>query len=183
MDFILIPLHIFDEGHWALAAVNFVRKRIQYFDSLISVLETQIQSIVSKPKSQNVHLNRVKRWVDCEHKYRKDGDKMDWRDWTYCIEPCPSQDNFNDCGAFMCMIALHIASLGGTTPSFRFSHIDMPSIRYWMIHCILNGKYDHVEATYRFDRGSGAPDGSREASFVYNLVSDDEDGTRSGAVG
>ena len=87
----------------------------------------------------NVLATNVRHWVDSEYQHRNTK-AMDWRDWSYCSEPCPQQENDYDCGVLMLLCALHITRLGAPSSPlpFRFSRHDTVSVRWWLIHCVRN---------------------------------------------
>ena len=79
--------------------------------------------------------------LDQEKLGKLEHDFRDFRSWPLeGSEDCPMQQNFVDCGPFVCMFALHAAH----DMELRFSQRDMPDVRGHIASRILvtNRSYD-----------------------------------------
>ena len=85
----------------------------------------------------------------------------------------------------MLLCALHITRLGAPSSPlpFRFSRQDTASVRWWLLHCMLNG-VDSAGTMYEFggdanavewDPSAGPSAGPSAAYVVINLVSSSEE--------
>ena len=185
-DYIVVPVHL--PQHWVLVVVNFAHRRIHYFDSLHAGAGDSVYFNLVSDNVDNVPVKNVRLWVDREYQHRNDK-AMDWANWSYCSEPCPQQRNGDDCGVLMLLCALHIIRLGagcGAPLPFRFDEQDTTSVRWWLIHCMLNGctstgtPYElrgDANADECAGPSAGASVGSSAAYIAVDLVSssDEED--------
>ncbi|KAG4106626.1 cysteine proteinase [Neocallimastix lanati (nom. inval.)] len=82
--YIIIPIHL--GNHWVCSAINFNKKRFEYYDSLHG--------------GQGNALNLLRNYIQEESKDKKkcEMDLSDWED--YCPKDIPSQLNGFDCGVF-----------------------------------------------------------------------------------
>jgi sentrin-specific protease 1 len=108
---ILIPIHL--GIHWATGAINFKKRRFEYYDSLG---KGEFISFI-----QNIRL-----YVDAEH-LKKHGRSFDFNGWQDYTDPnCPQQvNNGTECGEFACRFAEYISR----EAAFNFSLADMTYFR------------------------------------------------------
>jgi len=118
LDRVVVPVHL--GNHWCLAVINIEEKRFEYYDSLGAGNENC--------------LERLKRYVQDEHKEKKKSkiDISDWQDYT--PNDIPHQQNGYDCGVFMCKYAQCISR----GVDFDFSQADMAFFRKKMVLEILD---------------------------------------------
>ncbi|KAI4528439.1 hypothetical protein GGG16DRAFT_52662, partial [Schizophyllum commune] len=126
-DAIILPVN-HSNTHWTSAAINFRKKRIEYYDSLGS-------------KSPMVYRH-LRAYLDAEsrNKKKKPFDFTGWED--YFDENAPQQENAFDCGVFSCQF-MEAISRGEET--FNFEQKNMPYLRRRMVWEIGNGRFkdDH----------------------------------------
>lgn len=114
-----IPIH--SQNHWCLICVNFIKKTIAYYDSLISVNYKCLISILEYLQDE------------FEDKYNE---KLDISDWQLInARDCPIQKNSYDCGVFTCIIAEYLAR----DAVLDFTQDDMFIFRHRISYEILNG--------------------------------------------
>ncbi|KAL1740095.1 hypothetical protein HDZ31DRAFT_48176, partial [Schizophyllum fasciatum] len=121
-DAIILPVN-HSNTHWTSAAINFRRKRIEYYDSLGS-------------RSPMVYKH-LRAYLDAEHrnKKKKPFDFTGWED--YFDDNAPQQENAFDCGVFSCQF-MEAISRGEET--FNFGQQNMPYLRRRMVWEIGCGK-------------------------------------------
>ncbi|TRM61417.1 hypothetical protein BD626DRAFT_77397 [Schizophyllum amplum] len=121
-DVVIMPIN-HSNTHWTSAAINFRRKRIEYYDSLGS-------------RSTMVYKT-LRAYVDAEHrnKKKKPFDFTGWED--FFDDSAPQQENAFDCGVFSCQF-MEAISRGEETWSFEQKN--MPYLRRRMIWEIGNAK-------------------------------------------
>ncbi|KAG9016560.1 Smt3-specific protease [Tulasnella sp. 427] len=123
-DVILVPINL-GNAHWTCAAINMMKKRIEYYDSMGS----------QRPKVYKI----LREYLEKEHMAKKskpfnfDG----WQD--YWSEETPQQENGYDCGVFICMFMEGI-SRGEEAEDFVFDQTNMPYLRSRMLYEIGKGK-------------------------------------------
>lgn len=96
VEVVLIPVHVVD--HWALGVVDMKDKSTTYLDSL---------------GSDSIEFHSIARsYLQAEFAEKHKGKAMDWSQWSRRPPPksLPLQTNGSDCGVFICMYALAIAS-------------------------------------------------------------------------
>ena len=94
MDFVIVPIHV-NGNHWCLGLINFVHKKVQYYDSLRG--------------SNQPALDLLLEYVQLEYKDKKKGD-LNMDEWVKeNRQDIPRQQNGFDCGVFMCMFAEYIS--------------------------------------------------------------------------
>ncbi|KAH9377652.1 hypothetical protein HPB48_000869 [Haemaphysalis longicornis] len=119
-DILLVPLHC--TLHWCLAAVDFRKRSIVYYDSLVS----------KGDKWQ--YLFQLQDYLGDESQGKK-ATAMSWDDWTLGIaEDLPQQENTSDCGVFMCQYS---ECLSRDAP-VAFGQQHMPYFRKRMVYEILH---------------------------------------------
>jgi len=112
-DVVLIPINQ-GNAHWTCAAINFRKKRIEFYDSL--------------GLKRDAVYGRLREYLDKEHldKKKKPFDFTDWVDLY--DEEMPQQENGYDCGVFVCMV-MEALSRGEEAEEFVFDQTNMPYIR------------------------------------------------------
>jgi len=122
LDRVVVPVH---EGvHWTCAVVDFVAKRIDYFDSMH----------IENPACTDA----LAQWVQDESLDKK-GVHFALDDWTIgMVESAPSQDNSFDCGVF----AVLFAQAAATGARIDFDHRHIPYFRRKLVLELL----DHSKA-------------------------------------
>jgi len=117
---LLFPVH--HRNHWCLVSVNLTSCKLSLYDSLANQSKSQCldaieKYIISKEAEQRVSAKK----------------------WTKEIsQTAPQQDNFNDCGVFVCMNASNLAEQS----SIRFylyisrtgKHIHNELLKYELLH-------------------------------------------------
>jgi len=119
-DYIIIPIHL--GYHWCCSAINFKKKRFEYYDSLHG--------------SQKNALYLLRNYIQEESKDKKkcEYDLSDWED--YCPKNIPSQLNGYDCGVFTLLFADYISR----EEQFDFDQSHIEYIRNKIIYEIINKK-------------------------------------------
>jgi len=117
LDKLLFPLN--QNYHWVLAAVNFVKKRFELYDSLGAAFDLSVLSLLEI-------------WLKQESLDKR---KIDYstEDWTRVQIECPRQKNAIDCGVFVCQFAERLS----VDQEFDFQQSDIPAIRQMMAMEIL----------------------------------------------
>lgn len=118
-DILLVPLHC--SMHWCLAAVDFRKRTIHYYDSLMS-------------KGDKGHfLLQLRSYVEDESQGKKK-ESIDWKAWELIVaEDAPQQKNTSDCGVFICQYS---ECLSRDAP-FAFEQQHMPYFRKRMVFELL----------------------------------------------
>ncbi|EIW73147.1 hypothetical protein TREMEDRAFT_26586, partial [Tremella mesenterica DSM 1558] len=127
-DLVLLVINI--KGvHWTAAAINFERKRFEFYDSMNNL-------------QRDIYAN-LREYVDCEHRNKK-GTPFDFTGWTNAWNPdAPSQDNGSDCGVFACQTIEALArGRDLIDDGFEFDASNMPYLRYLMVYEITKGKLE-----------------------------------------
>lgn len=119
-DILLVPLHC--TLHWCLAAVDFRKRTIHYYDSLMS-------------KGDKMHfLLQLQSYVE-EESLGKKNESIDWNPWELVIaEDTPQQTNTSDCGVFICQFS---ECLSRDAP-LAFGQQHMPYFRKRMVYEVLH---------------------------------------------
>ncbi|XP_073986869.1 uncharacterized protein isoform X2 [Rhodnius prolixus] len=119
-DLILIPVHL--KMHWCLAAIDFVNRTINYYDSMGT--------------TNDQCLNKLEEYIIEEYKDKK-GEQFNMEAWSKNnVKDIPQQMNGSDCGVFCCTFAEFLSRRA----KFTFLQKDMPEIRQKMIYEIVTGK-------------------------------------------
>ncbi|XP_078727002.1 sentrin-specific protease 1-like isoform X1 [Lampetra fluviatilis] len=121
-DLALVPIHL--DVHWCLAAINFKKKTLTYYDSM--------------GNSNNEVCNILMQYLREESKDKK-GQPFDITGWkTYSMKPneIPQQMNGSDCGMFACKYADYITREKPIT----FTQQHMPYFRRRMVWEIIHQK-------------------------------------------
>ncbi|KAG8857660.1 Smt3-specific protease [Tulasnella sp. 330] len=112
-DVVLIPINQ-GNAHWTSAAINFKKKRIEFYDSLG----------LSRP----IVFERLRNYMDMEHMDKKKT-PFDFSGWVdFYTEEMPQQENGYDCGMFVCMV-MEALSRGEEVDEFVFDQKNMPYLR------------------------------------------------------
>lgn len=119
-DILLVPLHC--TMHWCLAAVDFRKRTISYYDSL-------------KSQGDKHHfLLRLQSYIEDESQGKKNKG-IDWDAWALIdVEELPQQTNTNDCGVFICQYS---ECLSRDAP-MEFGQEHMPYFRERMTYEVLH---------------------------------------------
>ncbi|WVF66306.1 hypothetical protein IAT40_001046 [Kwoniella sp. CBS 6097] len=123
LDYFVFPINI-TNMHWTACAVNFEKKRIEYYDSMGD----------GGGQRRNV-FKRVREYLQAEHKEKK-GTTFDLSGWTDEFnENTPQQDNGSDCGVFSCQ-TLEMICRGRDLVSngFEFTANNMAFFRRLMVY-------------------------------------------------
>ncbi len=84
-DIVLFPVNL-GNNHWVAGAINFRRKRIEYYDSMRSYNRYYFDVVREYLEEESVDKRKI---------------EMDWTGWTdYCPKDSPQQNNGSDCGVF-----------------------------------------------------------------------------------
>ncbi|QRW00650.1 Ulp1 protease family, carboxy-terminal catalytic domain protein [Ceratobasidium sp. AG-Ba] len=120
-DVVLLPVNI-GNMHWTCAAINFAKKRIEYYDSMGT--------------NRGKIYKHLREYLNKEHldKKKKPFDFTGWKD--YFSDDAPQQDNAHDCGVFSCQF-MEAISRGD---EFGFTQANMNYLRERMILEITRGK-------------------------------------------
>ncbi|KAG8969246.1 Smt3-specific protease [Tulasnella sp. 419] len=116
-DIIIIPVNR-GNAHWACAAINFKKRRIEYYDSLGAC--------------PPIIYSHLRDYLDREHRDKKKRpfDFQDWVDWW--DENTPQQENAYDCGVFTCL-CMEALSRGEEASEFNYEQSNMPYLRQRMV--------------------------------------------------
>ncbi|WVQ93927.1 hypothetical protein IAU59_001005 [Kwoniella sp. CBS 9459] len=123
LDYFVFPINM-DNMHWTACAVNFEKRRIEYYDSMGDYSR----------KRYSV-FSRVRDYLQAEHKEKK-GSTFDLSGWTDEFnENTPQQDNGSDCGVFSCQ-TLEMISRGRdlVKNGFEFTASNMAFFRRLMVY-------------------------------------------------
>lgn len=120
MDLVLVPVHL--GMHWCLAAIDFQKKCISYYDSLKG--------------SNNQCLSALRAYLN-EESMDKKKLPFDLNGWkTASPKDIPEQLNGCDCGVFACKYAEYLSRKA----TFDFDQRHMPYFRRRMVYEILSKK-------------------------------------------
>ncbi|XP_049768592.1 uncharacterized protein LOC126106372 [Schistocerca cancellata] len=112
-DILIIPVHL--GTHWCMAAVDFRKQTLVYYDSMGGENESCLKTIWS-------YLNE-----ECAQRSVEPLSEEIWQ--IRCAKDIPKQSNNSDCGVFMCKYAECITR----DAKLEFSQDDMPEIRMEMM--------------------------------------------------
>ncbi|KAJ1980369.1 SUMO1 sentrin specific peptidase 1 [Dimargaris verticillata] len=117
-DMVILPIHL--PAHWTCAVINFTRKRIEYYDSMLMDNPTLFATL--------------REYLQAEHldKKQADFDLSGWTDW--CPKDIPRQYNGFDCGVFACIFA----EFASREEPFTFDQGRMKYLRQRMMYEILH---------------------------------------------
>ncbi len=121
IDKVLFPIHL--GMHWCLAAVDFTRRKISYYDSLHGRGGSECISV-------------IREWIAAES-LDKLGVDFDFQGWSQeAPKDIPAQQNGHDCGVFALAYAEHLSR----NAPFAFSQRNMPYWRQRISFEILQGE-------------------------------------------
>ncbi|XP_049841244.1 uncharacterized protein LOC126291683 isoform X5 [Schistocerca gregaria] len=112
-DILIIPVHL--GTHWCMAAVDFRKQTLVYYDSMGGENESCLKTIWN-------YLNE-----ECAQRSVEPLSEEIWQ--IRCAKDIPKQSNNSDCGVFMCKYAECITR----DAKLEFSQSDMPEIRMEMM--------------------------------------------------
>ncbi|ODN80465.1 hypothetical protein L202_02705 [Cryptococcus amylolentus CBS 6039] len=139
LDTLVFPIN---QGnmHWTACAINFARKRIEYYDSM-----------GDHGNARKSVFSDVRDYLDQEYADKKGG-KMDWTGWTDQFNKnTPQQNNGSDCGVFSLQtLEMVVRGRDVVTQGFEFTCQNMPFLRRLMVYEIGEGRLEQ--------RSWGAPD-------------------------
>ncbi|ORX59347.1 cysteine proteinase [Piromyces finnis] len=119
-DFVIVPIHL--GNHWCCSAINFKKKRFEYYDSLHG--------------SDRNALYILRNYIQEESRDKKKCE-YDFTGWeNYCPKDIPSQLNGYDCGIFTLLFAEYISR----EEEFDFDQSHIEYVRDRIIYEILNKK-------------------------------------------
>eukprot|EP00920_Eleutheroschizon_duboscqi_P026953 GHVT01066060.1.p1 GENE.GHVT01066060.1~~GHVT01066060.1.p1 ORF type:complete len:170 (-),score=36.07 GHVT01066060.1:481-990(-) len=96
-DLLVLPLHIHARGHWSVGAVDFVFRRLYYFDSL---------RMKTKQDDAVRFFREIRSYLKLEHRHKRGFDFPDLHQFRNCAyRGTPQQENAYDCGVFACLVA------------------------------------------------------------------------------
>ncbi|KAK8844621.1 hypothetical protein IAR55_006468 [Kwoniella newhampshirensis] len=134
LDVLVFPINL-GNMHWTACAVNFDKKRVEYYDSMGDGTGNRAGV-----------FRAVRGYLDAEHREKK-GQPFDFTGWeNHFNENTPQQDNGSDCGVFSCQ-TLEMITRGRdlVKQGFEFTAKDMPFMRRLMIWEIGKGKLEKRE--------------------------------------
>ena len=140
-------------NHWTLVVVNFLDKRIEYFDGFE---DDDTEDDDTEEVRGTVEVNHMRRWLKDE-KIRLTNGKDTWDDseWTYHSwhpdQGRPVQEDGFNCG----VIALQIANYYAQNGRLDFGEYDWPRFRRMMVAEIIEGKL--FDKDNRLGLEEGAP--------------------------
>ena len=125
MLFVIVNI---DNTHWTLVVVNFIDKRIEYFDSL-----------GGDDTLSSIRVNNVRRWL-IDHHHAMGKGSWDTKSWTYHAwkenDGAPVQKDGWNCGIYALQTANYYAQ--GGKLDFNKSH--MPKFRNMMLVEMFHGE-------------------------------------------
>jgi len=126
-DILFVPIHL--EDHWALIVVYMKKKTILYYDSLGSVNDPVLETILEYLAQEHLDKHQV---------------KLEIGEWTLknMKNESPQQHKSNDCGVFICQ-TIEFLSRGAP---LDFSQADMLMLRQRMILELFNKAVVGVKA-------------------------------------
>lgn len=135
---ILFPVHT--PGHWSLIAVTFHNRRITYCDSL------------NNPGAGP--MKKVSNYLQDDEKQYSGKAIQDQEQWNFESVQCPQQDNYFDCGVFVCCFSL---CLTYGLPLSTFTQSDIPFFRRHLALSIDEGMLETFLKYPLFDGGEHSP--------------------------
>ncbi|KAJ1346950.1 hypothetical protein KIN20_001885 [Parelaphostrongylus tenuis] len=119
-DIILVPVH--RNIHWCLAVIDFLEKRIDYYDSLLG-------------RNQEC-LDILKNYLNEEYKDKKK-QIFDFKRWNFNLRTdIPRQMNGSDCGVYLCKFAEFVSRRAPIV----FTQEHMPYYRQRMVYELVRKK-------------------------------------------
>ncbi|RUP45318.1 hypothetical protein BC936DRAFT_148315 [Jimgerdemannia flammicorona] len=119
-SYVIVPVHL--GMHWCCAVINFVKHRVEYYDSL---------------HGANPDCHKILRAYIQQESLDKKKEPYDLSDWEdYEPKTCPNQENGYDCGVFASTVAEYISR----EEPFDFGQKHMKYIRERMIYEIITSR-------------------------------------------
>lgn len=150
---LLIPIN-YVGSHWAMTAVDLVRREVVYYDSLPG------SPAAAQGKAESIAPTLL-RWLRDEHQTKK-GSAFDTCGWTVRAAPMslPRQENGFDCGVFTCVYLDYVSAgfcpvSGSPSTGGDFSQADMPMIRVRIGTALLQQKLPEVPWDALTEQGLG----------------------------
>lgn len=123
-DLVVVP--IFYGVHWTLVIIDFNKKAMIYYDSLM----------VENDKKCHDTLKDLKNYLQNEHSFKK-GQTFNFQGWKFkSANGIPQQTNGSDCGTFLCVYANFICA----NIKLNFDQQDMPYFRNRIKYEIITKK-------------------------------------------
>mmetsp|Transcript_31323 Transcript_31323/g.57426 ORF Transcript_31323/g.57426 Transcript_31323/m.57426 type:complete len:408 (-) Transcript_31323:23-1246(-) len=122
-DYVIFPMNMNRNDHWATGVINLRDKCFHYLDSLN----------LSPPKS---FVNFLQQYLNDEHQSKHSSALSGAGSWTRVELEVPQQTNGYDCGVFTCCVA---ESLSSGRRDFDFSQDDMDMMRFRLAARIVSG--------------------------------------------
>ncbi|KAJ3409467.1 SUMO1 sentrin specific peptidase 1 [Chytridiales sp. JEL 0842] len=120
MDIVIVPVHL--SMHWCCGAINFKKKRFEYYDSLHGNNPGFFKAMREYIQAESLDKKKV---------------AFDLSGWTdYCPKSIPAQQNGYDCGVFTCTFADYLSR----DLPFDFSQKDMQYLRKRITYELLEKK-------------------------------------------
>ncbi|XP_023708266.1 sentrin-specific protease 1 isoform X1 [Cryptotermes secundus] len=119
-DLIIVPVHL--GVHWCMAAIDFRKKTIKYYDSMGSPNNKCLESLMKYLQDESLDKKKIQ--------FKTSG----WQ--TENVQKIPQQMNGSDCGMFSCMYAEFLCRNANIT----FTQEDMPYFRRKMVYEIYTCK-------------------------------------------
>ncbi|KAL5473172.1 hypothetical protein EMCRGX_G027620 [Ephydatia muelleri] len=138
LNLLLVPIHT--GTHWSLAAIFAKKRRIEYYDSLGLKNNTcvkRLQMLCAKEEC-GLWKRQQKRYLN-EHpcSVKSTSSRIHWK---LCYpKGIPTQDNWSDCGVFVCQFARYLVT-GWPSIQFPFSSRHMSLIRRTMQQELRTGR-------------------------------------------
>lgn len=119
-DILLIPIHL--DVHWCMATVDFKKRCITYYDSMLGDNPECLQILLEYLKAEYLDKKKMS--------YKTTAWKLE------CAKDIPEQMNGSDCGMFACKFAEFNSRLA----PLDFSQEDMPYFRQRTVYEIIKGE-------------------------------------------
>ncbi|EDV27175.1 uncharacterized protein TRIADDRAFT_23232, partial [Trichoplax adhaerens] len=117
-DLLLIPIHL--GVHWCLATIDFRKKEVKYYDSMLG----------SNYKCVDTLLEYIGK--ESKDKRQKEYDVSEWN--SIMVKDVPQQMNGSDCGVFACKFADCVSR----DLPLAFEQENMPYFRHLLIYEIVH---------------------------------------------
>lgn len=119
-DILLVPIHL--DVHWCMATVDFRKRCITYYDSMLGDNPECLELLLEYIKAEHLDKKKIA--------YRTAAWKLE------CAKDIPEQMNGSDCGMFSCKFAEFKSRLA----PLDFTQEDMPYFRQRMVYEIIKGE-------------------------------------------
>ena len=136
-DLMLIPINI-KNNHWYLTVIDFKHKRIATYDSH-EPAATRNTTTPARPKTYSTLMTWLRQRHNAYHHSRLPSEEWQHVSSSASMGPTPQQGTLSeagvDCGFFTLLFAMEISL---RRSQFDFGQIDIPRIRNWMAHNMIN---------------------------------------------